>query len=977
MRRPLLLALVALWAFAGCRGKQRTALVVEVDSNLAVPSELDKVDVAVTANGKTEHMPYSLIGGYSLPLRTALVETTANSGTVDLVATGLLNGASQVSQEAIVGFVEGQAMLLKLFLAAECRGAPCSDPTKTCTTGGVCVGKVRTPSDLIPFDPNKPEQSVDLAVITRKDASAPDAAGAADVASGDSVSSQSPDMAALRRDAGVPDGGGAATVDAAGRVESGLDISPSFVDAGTPDAPAGGEVDSLLDSGWIGTGGANGFGGMTATGGMSASGGQSGATSVGGSGGNRDAGVADASDGQPDVPIGGSGGNRDAGVADASDGQPDVPIGGSGGNRGTGGSSGAGGTTSAGSMGIGGAATGGTSTGGGTNSSGGTTSTGGNGGAVGTGGFTGTPIGTPSPSCAGLAATCGPSGNESCCTSLLVPGGTFYRSYDGVDFTDKSYPATVDDFYLDKYEITVGRFRQFVNAGMGTQRNPPAPGAGVHPLIAGSGWDSAWNGNLPADTASLKAAVECTSGGTGFYTWTDTPAGNESRPQNCINWYDAFAFCAWDGGRIPTEAEWNYAAAGGNEQRVYPWGSGLDPSKASYYDPSLACTGNGIPDCTLTDLIVVGTKPGGNGRWGHADLAGNVWEWALDFWWNNYYPMPCSNCAYLATASARVDRGGSFNWDASSLQSANRTGWLAWARMIDHGARCARAVKPSNLSIKRESDTTRQVRLSWEYPSAVDIYIHNGDANGYYVESFSGATVVSGVTDGTWLDADAPSYSARYYRVRAVDTGQWAIDTAMKWDLQVPCGYPTAAYSLPAGSGTPDEVFGDQLPCGYFLPQAGGGLVEYSHMCSATPPVWDGGGTIDNSFFLEANAANCPRTVTTVGLLRSASSITVNPILFFGTHFPMPVSLSQIDWSSAHGGSGPTNSDTLDLWYTPQTDTSLPDWTGCWRSTDGHWYRETDNALCDSAQLLPGQGYWYTALNTDVTFTIPKPYSNP
>jgi formylglycine-generating enzyme required for sulfatase activity len=50
-----------------------------------------------------------------------------------------------------------------------------------------------------------------------------------------------------------------------------------------------------------------------------------------------------------------------------------------------------------------------------------------------------------------------------------------------------SYPATVADFYLDKYEITVGRFRQFVNAGMGTQASPPAAGAGAHSLITGSG----------------------------------------------------------------------------------------------------------------------------------------------------------------------------------------------------------------------------------------------------------------------------------------------------------------------------------------------------------------------------------------------------------------------------------------------------------------------------------------------------------
>ncbi len=60
----------------------------------------------------------------------------------------------------------------------------------------------------------------------------------------------------------------------------------------------------------------------------------------------------------------------------------------------------------------------------------------------------------------GLAATCGPLGTDNCCKSLLVPGGTFDRSYDGVDFTDPNYPATVSDFYLDKYEITVGRFRR-------------------------------------------------------------------------------------------------------------------------------------------------------------------------------------------------------------------------------------------------------------------------------------------------------------------------------------------------------------------------------------------------------------------------------------------------------------------------------------------------------------------------------------
>lgn len=116
----------------------------------------------------------------------------------------------------------------------------------------------------------------------------------------------------------------------------------------------------------------------------------------------------------------------------------------------------------------------------------------------------------------------------------------------------------------------------------------------------------------------------------------------------CIDWYTAFAFCAWDGGRLATEAEWTYAAAGGNEQRAYPWGSAVPDNTYAIFNGSLQD---------------VGKAPKGNGKWGQADLAGNVWEWVLDFRYGTSprdYLMPCDNCASLASEYNRVILGGSF-----------------------------------------------------------------------------------------------------------------------------------------------------------------------------------------------------------------------------------------------------------------------------------------------------------------------------
>ena len=296
-------------------------------------------------------------------------------------------------------------------------------------------------------------------------------------------------------------------------------------------------------------------------------------------------------------------------------------------------------------------------------------------------------------SCLGLAATCGPNGDEDCCsTAEPISGGAFYRSYDVASdgmYPSMSYPATVSPFVLDRFEVTVGRFRKFVETGRGTRANPPPIGAGerrLNGMDAQGGWDESWNTSLLANTADLVEAMKCNA----YWSWTDAPGMNEVLPIECVTWYEAFAFCVWDGGFLPTEAEWNFAAAGGIEQRAYPWSS---PSGSTTIDCSYANYNNGSAYCVNPAsgaVSYVGSvSPKGDGRWGHADLIGNVWEWMLD--WHQPYMNPCADCASLTDASNRVVRGSNFFY-AGVIRTARRFDAAPSARVeeVGVGIRCAR-----------------------------------------------------------------------------------------------------------------------------------------------------------------------------------------------------------------------------------------------------------------------------------------------
>jgi formylglycine-generating enzyme required for sulfatase activity len=254
----------------------------------------------------------------------------------------------------------------------------------------------------------------------------------------------------------------------------------------------------------------------------------------------------------------------------------------------------------------------------------------------------------------------------------------------------------VSGFRLDKYLVTVGRFRQFVAAwNSGAGYLPPA-GAGKHVHVNGglglansgrpgtyeSGWDTSWNTNIEMDLACSPP----------YDTWTDTAGAQENLPINCVNWFEAYAFCTWDGGFLPSEAEWGYAAAGGNQQREFPWGQ-TEPGMAYQYavyaclypypTPYASCDG-------VMNIAPIGTAILGSGLWGQLDVEGDLQEFVLD--WSGPYGSPCTDCAYLRSSSNRAIRGDTFGFYATpdTLHSWIRNRDAPTSRQYYYGFRCAR-----------------------------------------------------------------------------------------------------------------------------------------------------------------------------------------------------------------------------------------------------------------------------------------------
>jgi len=220
-----------------------------------------------------------------------------------------------------------------------------------------------------------------------------------------------------------------------------------------------------------------------------------------------------------------------------------------------------------------------------------------------------------------------------------VPAGAFLMgSETGAADEKPVHRVTGSAFVMDRYEVTNGRYRACVRAGACS---------------------------APSLTSSTLRR-----------SYFDNPAFADY-PVIFVSWSQASGFCAFAGGRLPTEAEWERAAVGTDGPRTYPWGeSAPDCSKANF----AGCVG---------DTDRVGRRLAGQSPYGAFDMAGNVWEWTADWYDAHYYATsPSQDPAGPEGGALKVMRGGCWVSGASSLRTTCRKPNLpnSWAPNV--GFRC-------------------------------------------------------------------------------------------------------------------------------------------------------------------------------------------------------------------------------------------------------------------------------------------------